>query len=160
MGTAQITVYDLNLPATMGIPMFENIQPSVRSRLDSERYFVFQIDYLSGNRLVNTFSSRPFEAYVYIDRPRVDSYLKRHRKIREFIPQLKDKVSEVFGESTRIVLQITSDYDGGKARLYVGIRFHGGANEAFEKMRSLEKTWWYRNPLSDSGLMVLDVELP
>lgn len=96
--------------------------------------------------------------FRFKDEPAVCRYLLDNADLEPLLLQCHRKVGECFGPEVLTGLEVFSDPEGGKAKLFVVIQTSFPVEKARASLNRLDEGWWLEVPADVPARLNIDVE--
>src|SRR5277367_1238026 len=101
-----IKVVKRKTPFPIDIPVFGHSMPTIECAPAVGGHFVVTGVRESGDAVILQINPHRTAEFIYKDKPLVDSFIKKHKKLRRLLPELRSKVTECFGEDSPISFMV------------------------------------------------------
>jgi hypothetical protein len=98
-------------------------------------------------------------SYELVDPDEVEKYVRRHPFLVPLLIEAPDRITDLFGPHSGLVLEAPVFSDDGTQHLYLTVRTSNGVDVARTRRERLEEGWWLDAMRQARARMTVDIEL-
>jgi hypothetical protein len=144
----------------------EEVRPEQFLQIEKLANFYNQLmKSIQGELWNKTLSNYPFvdrrglkQLYVLRREEEVYDFLVKDSFLFPLLLEAYDKISNYFGESSKVFLEVVTDPEAGDEELLISIHTNLRPDEAFNKLSQLDKEWWLDTPTYARKKICVDLD--